>query len=237
MEIKYNAVILNKKDIGEVDRLYVAYAMEAGKISVAGKGVRRQGAKLAGSLEPITLSEIFVAKSRGKGNITGAIVTENFSHIKENYSLLQKVFYVFSAFDKLITQQEGDEKIFSMLLSYLKTMNGIGENDQAAEVLNLGFLFKLLENLGYKLEVEKCVRCGKRLEKEQNYFSISLGGILCQNCGSSERKKVKIEVETIKLIRLFLANRVENIVKVKVSARELGNARLILQETLNWIAA
>ena len=234
MDYKYQGIILNKRDIGEVDRIYTIYTLEAGKIRILGKGVRKPNAKLAGNLEPITQAEIFVSRNRGMGKITGSIAINNFSNIKTNLDLITKVFYVFKLLAKIISEEEKDEKVFNLLEKYLSVMDKLNQDENKADVLTLGLLFKILDEMGYRLEVEKCVYCEKKLLLENNYFSVSRGGILCHSCHSFEQKKIAVSNESIKLIRIFLQNKIENLVKLKVSQADINRLKLILNEAASW---
>ena len=60
MEYKYTSIILDKKDVGETDRIYSFYTLEGGKIQSLAKGVRKSGAKLAGSLENFLFAGVIV---------------------------------------------------------------------------------------------------------------------------------------------------------------------------------
>ncbi|MDR3559104.1 MAG: DNA repair protein RecO, partial [Candidatus Pacebacteria bacterium] len=160
MEYKYHSIVLEHTDVGETDRLYALYTKEAGRIMLAANGVRKPQAKLAGNLESITLVEVFAAKNRGRGRITGAIAADNFSGLKENLPAIQKVFATLKIFSRLVTQEEQDAGIFALLLDYLKAMDTSGEQEEKIEILTAGFIFKLLSGLGYGLEMKKCVSCG-----------------------------------------------------------------------------
>lgn len=237
MDYKYNGIILNKFDIGETDRLYGIYTLEAGKIRVRAIGVKKPNAKLAGSLEPLTQSEIFMARGRGRGNITGAIAINNFLEIKSDISAIQKVFYTFGIFNRLITDEEKDENLFRLILKYLETINELShrEKDIKMDIVTSGFLVRLLENMGYKIEAEKCVKCGERLKPDGNFFSAERGGILCGTCEKQILKKVKIGHNTVKIIRLFLANKIENFAKIEAEEKTVKNLKLVINEEINWI--
>ena len=237
MNFKYNGIILNKFDIGETDRLYNIYTQEIGKIRVKAIGVKKPNAKLAGSLEPITYAEVFMARGKGKGNITGAIAINNFLGIKSDVSAVQKVFYVIGIINRLITEEEKDEKIFSLLLEYLETLDKSNNLSSKAksDIITLGFLFKFIEALGYRIEVEKCIRCSSKLQPGGNYFSPELGGITCLNCTENNRKKIKISSDSIKLIRIFLKNKIENMEKIKAGKNVINNLKIVIQEEVNWI--
>lgn len=238
MDYKYTGIILNKKNVAETDRIYTAYTREAGKIRVLGKGVRKPNAKLAGSLETLTMAEIFVAKSWGMGKITGAIVLDNFLNIKSNFDALEKVGRVLDTFGKIIADQEKDEKIFEIFSEYLKSTDklSIGEKEtDKMDILVLGFLFKLMGEMGYRLEVESCVNCGATLKPENNYFSPGKGGVLCQTCHALDNKRLKISAESIKLIRIFLKNKISNLGKLQVPKKDINNLQVVLREALNWL--
>jgi DNA repair protein RecO (recombination protein O) len=243
MNFKYNGIILSKFDIGETDRLYTVYALEAGKMRLKAVGVKKPNAKLAGSLEPVTFSEIFLARGRGRGNITGAITMNNFLGIKSEIMALQKVFYIFGIFNRLVTDEEKDENIFNLLLSYLESMDKLCQDgarngsydENKSDIITLGFSFKLLDSLGYKIEGEKCVSCGEKLREDGNYFSAEMGGIVCPDCKAGNGRKVKISSHAIKLIRIFPGNRVENFGKISASKETVKNLKIIANEEISWI--
>lgn len=237
MDFKYNGVILGKKDVGETDRIYIIYTLEEGKIKALGKGVRRPNAKLAGHLEPLTYAEIFLAKSRGMGKITSSVVVENFSKIKSDIEALVQISYAVKILEKLIPEQQKDEGIFNLFIGYLTVMEKLSakEGSEKKAIITLGFLFKLLDESGYKLEAKQCVICGRRLRPENNYFSAPRGGILCVNCHKLEPGKVRAEDSAIKFMRLFAQNKISNLEKLHASQKDIDNLGKIARAALDWI--
>lgn len=238
MDFKYHGIIINKKDIGEVDRFYIIYTREMGKVRILGKGVRNPNAKLAGHLEPVTYSEVCFAKSKGRGKITGAIAIDNFLNIKSNFLSLSRVFWILGILDKLIGEEEKDERIFVMLLGYLEILNNSSPEltEEMLETVSLGFIFKLLDFLGYRLEVEKCVLCGQKLISGKNYLSVARGGVVCSCCLQGEIRKFSVLDETIKLIRIFLQNDIRNFSKIRADKKVLDNLRLAAKNMIEWIS-
>jgi DNA repair protein RecO (recombination protein O) len=239
VNFKYNGIVLNKFDIGETDRLYSIYTLEAGKIRMRAIGVKKPNAKLAGNLETLTQVELFVARGRGRGNITGAIVLNSFLGIKTDVEVLQKVFYAIGIFNRLITEEEKDESIFLLLQNYLEAMDISGglEKKINIDIVTLGFLVKLLEETGYKIEADKCVNCGERLNNQKNFFSPERGGIVCENCGTSMIRKTKITPDAVKMLRVFSTNRIGNFVKLRAEKETVNNLKAVINEEINWIIA
>lgn len=238
MEMKYRGIIIGKRDIQEVDRLYTIYTLEQGKITIVGKGVRKAQAKLAGNLETLTYAEVYASKGRGRGNITGAIALNNFLSLKSDFTALNRAFYGVSYFARFITQEEKDEKSFALLLEYLETMDALassGKSEEKYDSVTFGFLFKFLENSGYGAEVNACVVCGSKISSGGNRFSARRGGIVCGDCSKNGGGMVAISDASVKLLRIFYKNRISNLAKLNMDRKDIGNLRVVFQEFANWI--
>lgn len=225
---KLTALILASRDVGEFDRIYFLYARESGLVKVMGRGVRKLAAKLAGHLEPGTLSEVYVARARGMGQITGAITIAGFSGIKKKFEKLGEILKIFRFFTRFFSEEEKDERIFDLLRDFL----GYWENrEDRGEILLEAFWWKLFDALGHRPEAMKCAKCGARLEKTgEKYFSAARGGIVCGRCLSGESGTAGISIDQIKLLRLFLSNPLGRILKVKANEAELKGLGRIRKE-------
>lgn len=219
---KYTAIILSSHDVGEFDRLYILYTREIGIVKAMGRGVRKPAAKLAGHLEPGTLSEVYVARSRGMGQIASAITIENFESIRKNFESLAAVLKIFKFFARQFAEEEKDERIFDLLGGFLEEADSAEKADET-DILLEAFWWKLFDALGHRPETMKCAKCGAKLEeKGEKFFSAARGGVVCGKCFVEEEGLVKISSDQVKLLRIFLANPLEKILKVKVNGRELG---------------
>jgi DNA repair protein RecO (recombination protein O) len=222
---KYTAIILSSYDIGEFDRMYVLYTKEKGLVKAIGRGVRKQTAKLAGHLEPGTLSEVYVAKARGMGQITSAIALDNFEEIKKDFEKLAEVLKIFKFFTRRFAEEEKDERIFDLLKDFLTRVDLFDKFDKSSTLVELlieAFWWKFFDLLGHRPETMKCAICGARLEETaKKFFSSVRGGIVCGGCFSGESDLAEISSDQIKFLRIFLANPLRNIVKVKADGNEL----------------
>src|SRR3989344_7613968 len=164
MERKYTGIILSKKDSNEASRIYTVYTLEEGKIQAIAQGVRKARSKLAGNLENFILADVFVAKSRGRGRITGAVAEKLFLNLRNDFESLNCVFRAARLLDKLTGNGEKDEKIFNLFHEFLSAVDKLaGEKTGTGELLLEGFTLKLLNFLGYKIEANFCVSCSKKL--------------------------------------------------------------------------
>ena len=208
MEYKFTGIVLGKYNIGEADRIYTIYTLEKGKIKAIAKGVRKSQARLAGNLENFSLVDLAIAKGRGTGKITGSIVENNFRNLRSNLEALGNVFEAVKILDKLTGLEEKDANIFDLLESYLETADEASlEKEESISLITQGFILKLLDLLGYKIEANACVKCSSKLAKSGNYFSAEKGGIVCEDCSEEAGSKIGVSDNVIKIIRIFFQNK------------------------------
>jgi DNA repair protein RecO (recombination protein O) len=240
MDYKYHGIVLEKFDAAETDRVYGIYTEEEGRVRVIGKGVRKAGAKLAGFLEPVTLGEFFVAKNRGTGKVTGAIIHNNYENIKSDYPATKKVFESLRIFKKIITGQEQDRIMFGILKEYLDEIeNNISKRDYESvrkmEIITLGFKYKLLEYSGYRINVETCGVCHAKLISGKNYFSSEKGGMICEVCSRKINRKISVSDSSIKVLRIFSGNSIGNYHKIVVDDKDVKNLNAIINDEILWV--
>lgn len=237
---KYTAIILSHHDIGEFDRLYTMYTLEKGLMRAVGKGVRKSAAKLAGHLEPGTLSEIYIAKSRGTGQITGAITLENFQDIKKNFLSLARTLEVLYFFVKNFREEEEDRKVFELLKEFMELASRDagkdGEDSKRKEkILTEAFWWKLFKIFGLKPEIIRCVVCSAKLtEKSKKIFNVEMGGAVCEKCMEEFKNFFPASDNQLKLLRIFWGNPLEDVLKVKISLEELDGLARIREAFRNY---
>lgn len=239
MEYKYTGIILNKRDVGETDRIYTIYTLEGGKVRSLAKGVRKSHAKLAASLENITLADITIIRTRGLGKITGSIVENNFTSLKRDCDALLETFSGLGIFEKLVDFESPDAKVFSLLKDYLEAVDfcASGDSGEKHAIIRLGFVVKLLDALGWSIEVDICVSCGKKLSENFPCFSSEHGGTLCEHCTQGNSDCIlPIRANAIKMLRLFLKNNIQALTKIKATREDCDSVHLVVDDFLRWNA-
>jgi DNA repair protein RecO (recombination protein O) len=99
----------------------------------------------------------------------------------------------------------------------------------------LGFAFKLIDELGYKIEANNCLECGEKIKEGNNFFDPEQGGILCEKCYAIVRKGIKINNNSIKILRIFFQNSLKSLLKLKADKKDVDNLEIIKREFLRWI--
>lgn len=218
MEYRYTSIMLRKREVGETDRFYTFLTREQGKVTAIAKGVRKAEAKLASSLETATLSEIMVARTRGAGKITGAVLEQSYPALHQSYVFLREVTCFLLLVDRLVEPEEQDEHLFTLVRNYLELV----EHDVAgtkteylARLLTEAAAFQLFALLGYRFELNRCSISKSRLISGERFFmSFEAGGIVSSAQVHNVRDAQPISENAIKALRLFVSQPLEKISKI-----------------------
>ena len=139
------AIVLNKTRLNEADRLYVLYTPEHGKIEARVRSAARSKSKLAGSIEPISLVEVMIAKGKYYDIIAGAQLVKHYQF--DDWQVFQQVAVVREIFCRIIKPGLSDESMYEKLFGYLETI----EKDNSIAVSRLftqRFIWQTLDLLG-----------------------------------------------------------------------------------------
>lgn len=244
MEYKYTSIVLGKKDVGETDRIYFLYTLESGKVQALAKGVRRAQAKLAGSLENFTYADITVVRNQGMGKITSSVIENSFPSIRRDYESISKVFGAVNIFSKIVDFGNEDKEVFILFKQYLEIMDSQSlisatvdpvEYEEKIELITTIFLWKLLNILGYGSELGNCVDCGRDIGEEDIYFSAQNGGMVCEKCFQTNKNKLMLSLNTVKLMRIAVANEIKFFARVKAQRKDVNLLKMVVREILAWI--
>jgi DNA repair protein RecO (recombination protein O) len=238
MEIRYNAIVLRKKEVGETDRLYTMYTETGGKVQLVARGVRKSEAKLAGQLETLMQGLVIVVKGKGTGKIAGAVAEKSFLFLRTDGDILRRVLETVNVFERLVGWDEPDSELFLLLSTYLALADDLAREGKKEKIFLLteGFLFQLFAHLGYKIETGQCVVSGEKLRRgEQHFFSPSAGGIFAGTHTHDMESSFPVSENTIKLIRLFLGNRLDALSRVKIEPSELREVGQVTSRFFQWI--
>jgi DNA repair protein RecO (recombination protein O) len=120
---KTEGIIIRAVDLGELDRLLFVYTRGYGKISVRAISARKKESKLRGLLEPFTLGQFVLAKSKTIDIVTDFEVANSFSYLHKNLGNLAYAYYFAELIDKLVTSPEDDENVWRLVRRVFEVLN------------------------------------------------------------------------------------------------------------------
>jgi DNA repair protein RecO (recombination protein O) len=180
-----DALILKSINFKDSDKIFTILTKELGKISAKAKGIRKINSKRLSSLDTLNYVKIGIVGEGDIKTITEAKLIHSFSNIKKDFDKLNSAYYFIEILNKSIHESDQDSQVFDLVVKCLKRLDEIKYADSRVENY---FEFKLLEHLGYSLELERCVDCLEVINPEISYsFNFESGGIACSKCLESNK--------------------------------------------------
>jgi DNA repair protein RecO (recombination protein O) len=198
--IRVHAIVLRHADWGEADRLVTLYSREQGKLRAIAKGARKITSRKAGHLEPFTQVKLQLARGRDLYIVTQADTIEAYLPLRENLVLTGNASYVVELLDRFVYEEEGvNPTLFRLLADTLKRL----ANGEDAWLAVRYYEMRLLDFLGFRPHLFECANCGREIKAEDQFFSFTLGGVICLRCGQGLPNLHSISLEALKYLRHF----------------------------------
>lgn len=206
-----HGIILRQTKLGEFDKIITTYTAEFGKIRAVAKGVCRPKSKLGGNVEPLTHSLMLIAKGRNLDIVTQSQTIDGFLDLKSDLWRMACGLYLLELVDYFTVEGAENRPLFDLLLDTLNQLSQPDSNEIALRYFEL----HLLQQLGYRPQLHRCVNCDSPLRPVVNFLSPGKGGLLCPRCNfeesdryeqsgaSSARHVTPLSVEALKVLRLW----------------------------------
>ena len=197
----YNGIVLRTTDYRESDRILNILTREHGLIAVTARGCRKPNSKYAAISQQFAYGEMEVNERVGKLQLSSATVLESFYSIRESYEQLLAAARIASAAERVAEHDIRNDELFLLVYNTLSVV-AYGENDPRD--MELLFFSKLLRLCGYAPTLTYCLKCGKDLrDRKQVRFSNSLGGSVCESCGSAYKPVSALSLEAFRRMMLI----------------------------------
>lgn len=178
------AIVLRRRTYRGYDSRISVYTRERGKIDLLVRSALRPGSKLVSHVEPLSLVDIMVISGR-IAYVGGSVSRDCFPNIKNDYDKLVAAGQAFHSINRLLHEQVVDERIFDGMASFLSLLNRQTADPVWYDCLAQLFIYKVIDILGYGLNVEVCRSCQKIFTDEEVIFSFADHSLFCRNCAES----------------------------------------------------
>lgn len=221
--VSARGLVLGTTNFAEADKIAQLYTLQLGRVKAVVKGVRKPKSKLASSIDLFTESSFSLHKKA-----SGSLYMMGQAKVLNGYGNLKKEFHVITTLQvlsEMISQSTPEGEAHAEVYNLLKeTLDALGKEPKSSEILLIAFALKLMEKLGYPLELDICSECGETLEHKKVYLIPHRGGSLCEACHGSSAVRFQVNrmvLEVFKKIRRMPADRIHVLKLRPVFSRQL----------------
>ncbi len=227
---RVDALALKHMPLGEADLLVTLFSREEGKLRAAAKGARRPAGKLAGHLEPLTLTRLSLYRGRSLDVISQAQTLDNFTPLKLNLDALSKGLYVAELVEGFGAESSPNEPLLELALAALEAIGRAPEDPLPL----LHFQLHLLYVSGLLPELQVCVECRRSLEPGRHRYSADGGGVFCLDCTPEQAGLRPLSLRALKVLRLLARSRARELPHLPLAPPLAQELKAILSGTVRY---
>lgn len=175
-EFEVEALVIEKLDIGEGDRIITLFEKNRGKIKVLIKGIRKSKNREIYATDPLVLGIYKLRKKSEMYYNTSLQLKNPFLKIKNNFFKLEISIYILRLIDKIIFENIEAKKIYKLSLNALIYIEETDDKNKILVMLSYYF-YKIMVYEGLKPEINGKSYFNLRegiLEDEKKQYSIRL---------------------------------------------------------------
>jgi DNA repair protein RecO (recombination protein O) len=189
-------IVLRRRNLGEADSIFTVFSVEEGKFDAIARGVRKPKSRMRGHLEPLTRSQLLVARGRTLDVFTQAQTVEAYRPVREDLGRTVVAVYCAELVDRFTAERHPQPELFELLVEALEAL-AAGGGTQVAR----WFEVQLLSLTGFGLQLSGCVICAAKLQPEETLISPGAGGAVCRSCRPRAGSGRIVSLNTLKALR------------------------------------
>ena len=212
MILRTEAIVLRRIPFSETSLILTLFTREFGKISVIAKGARRIKSKFGATLQPLSYIQIVFYKKEGRDlqNLTDASIVLPFPYLQKSLVKIGIGLQILERTFQLLEADETQPVIFNLLL---ETLIRLDKTDGAEQNLFVAYSLKLLENLGFKPDINK--KDIEALEENGGWFVPENGEILPY--GSPEKSAIKATKQALRAFAILAKSDLETAQRLRLA--------------------
>jgi DNA repair protein RecO (recombination protein O) len=184
------ALVLARVAFGESDLIITLFTESVGRVSVLARGGRKSQKRFGGSLEPMhTLSVRFDERAGAElAALREATLAVARVHLVADLDRMQAAGRALGWVRRACPPHTPEPEVWLGMSDLLDRLNDPASSASPALCLAEAGL-RLLGALGWGLDFERCVRCGKPCEPGRAALvDAARGGLVCRGCGGARRR-------------------------------------------------
>jgi DNA repair protein RecO (recombination protein O) len=198
--ITTDAIVLSLFDFGEADRVLTLITPHDGKLKAIAKGVRRPTSRLGGSVEPFAELRLVLAHGRTFDVVTSVSVSHPWLRLRDSLESAATAWYLAELADRSLEERHPAEPLYLLLRRAYELLDA----GMAAGRVARWYEMHLVDELGQRPEVDRCVECDRMLEATDTFRWVPpLGGVLCQREPGPPAERTALSLDALKVLKAY----------------------------------
>jgi DNA repair protein RecO (recombination protein O) len=170
---------------------------------------------MSGHLQPLTRCMLSLAQGHVSDVVTGCETLESFQRLRDDLERLSRALYAVELIDRMVPERVHGFPTYRLLTETLRRLAAAEDQDQVLRF----FEMRLVDQCGFRPELEACVGCESPLEPVENFFAPLSGGVVCRGCIGGLTGTRVLSVTGLKVLRLLQRGSYNDVVRVRMDGQ------------------
>ena len=230
---KTEAIVLRTMELGEADRVLSVLTPRLGKLRVIAKGVRRPRSRIGGGLQPFSDVQLVLAVGRTFDVVTSSSLEDPHLGLRNDLHSTAAAWYVVELVDRFVEGAADSHEAFRLLAQALSALDA--GDEVAREVVGRWFELHLLDAMGFRPELHRCLECGSGIEPEGNAFSPVGGGVVCARCAHAAHGGRPMSADALKVLRHLQRSPLVGVLRLRLASGLQREVERLLHATVSAV--
>lgn len=184
------ALLLARTPYGEADLVLTFLTEARGSTSVLARAARKSQRRFGGALEPIHTLRIELDEREGRelGTLREATLDRPRLRIVQQLEKLEAAGRVLGWIRRGAPPHTPEPELWRLVEGWLDELDEAAESAEDIRRQLAAAGLGVLQSLGFRLELERCVVCGRPCPPERpGTLDARRGGLVCRSCGGARR--------------------------------------------------
>lgn len=231
---KTEGIVLRSMNLGEADRVLTVLTPRLGKLRVIAKGVRRTRSRIGGALEPFSDVQLVLAVGRTFDVVTSSSLEDPHLGLRNDLHSTAAAWYVVELADRFCEGAADSHEAFRLLAQALSALDA-PPAEVTREVVARWFELALLDAMGFRPELARCLECGAQIEPEGNTYSPVGGGVLCPHCSHAAHGARPISADALKVLRHLQRSALVGVLRLRLTAAVRREVERVMHATVSAV--
>ncbi len=194
------AIVIRTVEFSETSLIVTLLTRDLGRVSAIAKGARRPKGPFEGSLDLLAVCGVVVIQKTSDtlDLLTEAKLHRRFRGGQRSLPRLYGGYYIAEMLRLMTDNHDPHQDVYDLTIQTLQQIDGDG--DVASSLLC--FDAQLLRMLGHSPGTDRCTDCGGEVHSIQRVaFSLSSGGLVCNQCRPKQRQTLSVTQRTVAQLR------------------------------------
>jgi DNA repair protein RecO (recombination protein O) len=185
--ITSDALLLRRVEYGESDLVLTLLTEKLGKVSALARGARKSSKRFTGALEAMHTLRIELDERPGAelATLVETKLQTPREKIMRSLSAMEAAGKALSWARRASPPRTPDAGVYGVLITLLDRLCETASTEATTLALAEAGL-AMLSELGWGIDLERCVRCGRQAAPEQSASVDAVrGGLVCRSCGGA----------------------------------------------------